>query len=776
MKFFASNQTSHPAQLTRRQLLKAGGMLMVGSVAGSHLLMAQTAPEAAAAKGPFPVPAANLVDSFIAIGADGSVTAYNGHVDLGTGVRTALGQLVADELHVDFAAVTMVLGHTARTPNLGPTIASNTIQVSSLPMRKAAAQVRQLLIQLASEKLGVPAERLATEKGFVLGAGKRIGYGALVQGQDLQLPIDDKIELRKSGFEYIGKSVQRVDIPNKVLGALTYIHDLRVPGMLHGRVIRPPYTGADASAPLGSSLVSVDEKSIAHLPGIVKVVVQGDFVGVVAEREEQAIAAMRQLKVQWKEWAGLPDLSLSGLHKTLADHPKTDRMLREDEGSLQALEQAKTPLAREYVWPYHIHGSIGPSCAVAEVSGGRIQVWTGSQNPHDVRNDVAKLMDVAADNINVTRMEASGCYGRNCADDVASDAVLLAAAVGKPVRVQLMREQEAGWEPKGTGQLIRIRGGLDEHNNVAAYELRTCYPSNNASALALILTGKVSAKVDPQQMGDRTAIPQYEYPKMRVISQDAVPIVRASWMRGVSALPNVFAHESWIDECAYLAKADPIEYRLRYLKDPRAVALIQEARKQCGWVEGPAHRNPAPADQRLVKGRGFAYARYFHSKFPGYGAAWATWVVDVTVDRETGEVKVDKVFVAQDTGAMVNPAGVRHQVHGNVVQSTSRVLKEFVTFDKQGVTSLEWGGYPILRFDELPEIDSLLVERPDEPSMGAGESASVPSAAAVGNAIFDATGVRLFEVPFTPSRVLAALKAAKAAAPAAAAPAAASSK
>ncbi|MEG0788199.1 MAG: molybdopterin cofactor-binding domain-containing protein, partial [Comamonas sp.] len=262
MKFFTKD---NQAQLTRRQLLKAGGMLMVGSVAGGHLLMAQTAPEAAP-KGAFAIPSAKLVDSFIAIGADGSVTAYNGHVDLGTGIRTALGQLVADELYVDFSAVTMVLGHTARTPDLGPTIASNTIQVSSLPMRHAAAQVRQLLIKLASEKSGVPAERITTQKGFVIAGGKRFGYGELVQGQDLQIEVDEKIALRKSGFEYVGKSVQRVDIPNKVLGALTYIHDLRVPGMLHGRVIRPPYTGADATAPLGSSLVSVDEKSIAHLP------------------------------------------------------------------------------------------------------------------------------------------------------------------------------------------------------------------------------------------------------------------------------------------------------------------------------------------------------------------------------------------------------------------------------------------------------------------------------------------------------------------------------
>ncbi|WP_343740198.1 xanthine dehydrogenase family protein molybdopterin-binding subunit [Delftia tsuruhatensis] len=750
---------SNPLQLTRRNLLKLGGMVMVSSVAAAGLV-AESTGTAPAVAGAFPIPPIDRVSSFIAIGADGSVTAYHGHVDLGTGIRTSLAQLVADELDVEFERITMVLGHTGRTPNQGPTIASNTIQVDAIPMRKAAAQVRQLLLGLAAEKLQQPVSALTTSKGAVVAkGGRRIGYGELAQGQDLNIALDKEVPLRTGGFNYIGKSVQRVDIPAKVLGALAYVHDVRVPGMLHGRVVRPPYGGADASAPLGSSLISVNEQSVAHLPGIVKVVVQGDFVGIVAEREEQAIAAMRQLEVKWKDWAGVPDLSLNAMHDTLVKHEKTDRMLREDAGIDEAFSGAKKVIEADYVWPYHLHASIGPSCAVAEVSASQIQVWTGSQNPHDVRKDIATLTGMAADQINVTRLEASGCYGRNCADDVASDAVLLSQAVGRPVRVQLMREQEAAWEPKGTGQLIRVRGGLDENHAVLGYELKTCYPSNDAAALALILTGKVPNKPKVLQMGDRTAISQYEYPKMRVVSQDAAPIVRASWMRGVSALPNVFAHECWIDECAYLAGEDPLAYRLRYLKDPRAVALTHAAHKQAGWQDGPAHRNPAPADQRLVKGRGFAYARYYHSKFPGYGAAWATWICDVTVDRETGVIKVDKVFVAHDCGEMVNPAGVRHQVHGNIIQSTSRVLKEYVTFDSKGVTSLDWGGYPILRFDELPEIDVQLVERPGEDPMGAGESASVPSAAAVSNAVFDATGVRLREVPFTPARVLAALKA-----------------
>jgi CO/xanthine dehydrogenase Mo-binding subunit len=754
-------------QLTRRQLLKTGGMIMVSAAAtGPLAILAGTGPvlhPPTPAQGPYPVPAGTLVDSFIAISADGDVIGFNGHVDLGTGVRTAIGQLVADEIETDIARVKIILGHTTRTPDLGPTIASDTIQNTSTPMRQAARQVRQLLINLASERWSVPAAQLRTENGFVIGAGKRLSYGELAAGQDLHIDLDQHMPLRSSKeHKYIGQSVQRVDIPNKVLGALTYVHDVRLPGMLHGRVVRPPYAGADHTAPLGDSLISVDQDSIKHLPGIVKLVVLGDFVGIVAEREEQAIAAMHQLKVQWKEWAGLPDLSQEGLRASLNQLEKAPRMLREDDNFKEAIQKVTQPLEREYVWPYHMHASIGPSCAVARFADGKAEVWSGTQNPHDLRKDLGKLIDLHADYVNVHRMEASGCYGRNCADDVAADALLLARAVGKPVRVQLMREQESGWEPKGTGQLIKLRGGLDDAGNVLAYELQTSYPSNLSPTLALVLTGKVKNEKKVLQMGDRTSIPLYDYPAVRAVSLDAAPMVRASWMRGVSALPNVLAHECWIDEAAYLAKADPIAYRLRYMSDERAVGVMKAAHRLSQWQDGVAFRAPTPADQKIAKGRGFAYARYFHSKFPGFGAAWAAWVCDVSVNRETGEVKVDKVFCTHDCGAMVNPAGVRHQVHGNIIQSTSRALKEFVTFDASGTTSLDWGGYPLLRFDELPQVEIELLELPHEAPMGAGESASVPSAAAIANAIFDATGVRLTEVPFTPSRVLAALRQAQA--------------
>lgn len=747
-------------EITRRRLLQSGGVVMVSSLFVSPLsALASTPTTSKVADIPL-----DRVNSFIAMSADGKVTAFNGHVDLGTGVRTSLAQIVADEIGVRFEDVTMILGDTNRTPNQGPTIASSTLQVSAVPLRQAAAQVREMLTTLAAKAIKLPAEQLRAEQGFVFveaHPAKRLSYAQLAEGQDLNLPLDTSVQLKSvKESQYVGKPVARVDIPAKVTGQLTYVHDMRLPGMLHGRVVRPPYAGADSSAPLGDSLISVDKASIAHLPGIVEVVVIKDFIGIVAEREEQAIAAMRQLKVEWKKWAGLPDLSLDKLHDTLAATPKTDRMLRNDAGTDEALAGLHIHADADYVWPYHLHASIGPSCALADVTAEKAEVWSGTQNPHDLRKDLAKLLDRAPEQVHINRMEASGCYGRNCADDVSADALLLSQAVGKPVRVQLMREQESGWEPKGTGQLIRVRGGLDKQLQVAAYELKTSYPSNNAVTLPLVLTGKVPNTADVQQMGDRTAIPQYEYPHMRVLSQDAAPIVRASWMRGVSALPNVFAHESWIDEMAYLAGQDPIAYRLQYLKDDRAIKLIAALKKQCNWQDGPAHRQPAPANQEVVTGRGFAYARYFHSKFPGFGAAWAAWVCDLSVNRKTGQIKIDKIFVAHDCGRMINPAGVKHQVHGNIIQSTSRVLKEFATFDGAGTTSLEWGGYPILRFDQLPQVDIQLLDYPDEPPMGAGESASVPSAAAVGNALFDALGVRMREVPFTPERVLKALESA----------------
>jgi nicotinate dehydrogenase subunit B len=701
--------------------------------------------------------AENAFETFIKITADGSVRAFNGHVDLGTGIQTALGQIVAEELDVSFARVVVVLGDTSVVPNQGATIASETIQITAVPLRKAAAQARHFLLARAAERLELPVEELSIEDGLIRGKDNRsVSYGELIFGETIRLALKDDVPVKAvNAYTIVGQSVPRIDLPAKATGELVYVHDVRVPGMLHGRVVRPPYAGVDAGAFVGTSLIAVDEASVRDIPGLVAVVSIGDFVGVIAEREENAVKAAAQLRVTWKPTPTLPDMK--DVEKALRANPSTPRTLIDKGDVNAAIAAAAKPMQRTYIWPYQMHGSIGPSCAVADCQGSQIRVWSGTQNPHILRADLALLVGRPDSEIDVIRLEAAGCYGRNCADDVSADAVLLSRSVGRPVRVQLTREQEHAWEPKGTAQLMDVNGGLNADGSVAGYDFATRYPSNGAPTLALLLTGAVSPVPAVSEMGDRTAIPPYDYEAVRVVAHDMPPIVRASWLRGVSALPNTFAHESYIDELATEAGVDPIEYRLRYLKDPRAFDLVEAVAERAGWAPRPVWKEPV-AEGDVVRGRGFAYALYVHSKFPGYGAAWSAWVADVAVNRATGDVSVTRVVAGQDSGLMINPDGVRHQIHGNVIQSTSRALMEEVSFDRHSVTSREWGAYPIIKFPDVPRIDVLMLPRQDQPPLGVGESASVPSAAAIANAIFDATGVRFRELPFTPERILAGLR------------------
>ncbi len=463
----------------------------------------------------------------------------------------------------------------------------------------------------------------------------------------------------------------------------------------------------------------------------------------------------------WKPWPHLPPTD--DIAAALSANPSTPRRLV-DEGDVDAaLANVATDLPRTYLWPYQLHASIGPSCAVAAWHGEAgtpfaLTVWAGTQNPHVLRADLAKLVGVEPARVDVIRMEAAGCYGRNGADDVAADAALLSRAVGAPVRVQLTREQEHLWEPKGAAQWMTVRGGLAADGSVAAYDFATSYPSNAAPTLALLLTRTVEPIAQAFEMGDRTARPPYDYANLRVTVHDMAPILRASWLRGVSALPNAFAHESYVDELATAAGEDPVAFRLRQLSDPRARALIEVTAAKAGWR---VHTGPKGQDATgdVLHGQGFAYARYLHSAWPGYGAAWAAWVADVDVHRTTGEVHVRRVVVGHDAGLMINPAGVEHQVRGNVIQTTSRALKERVRVDASThvVASREWGSYPILTFRDVPVIEVVTMPRPDDPPLGAGESSSVPGTAAIANAIFDATGVRFRQPPFTPEVVRAAL-------------------
>ena len=763
----------------RAEFLAADGVLLV---------VRETPAAPAPAKGQPAVIAGNPIEGdeiLVAVWDDGSVSALNGHVDLGTGIQTALSQIVAEELDIGMPCVRMMLGDTARVPNQGATIASASIQIHAQPLRLAAAQARAWLLARAAERLGVAVDALQVRNGVVRvieTPDHHLNYADIVAGQRTVLRLDPAAKPKDpADYRIVGTRQARVDIPAKLAGELVFVHDMRVPGMLHGRVVRPPYAGADHGDFIGNTLEAVDGSSIAHIPGIRAVVVVRDFVGIVAEREEHAEQALRELRVTWKPWPGMPDLS--DVAQALRDNPSTQRLLV-DEGDVDgAIASAAKPMQRTYVWPYQMHASIGPSCALADWqpaddSGVQLRVWAGSQNPHVLRADLAKLMAVDDVQVDVVRMEAAGCYGRNGADDVAADAALLARAVGAPVRVQLTREQEHAWEPKGAAQLMEVDGGLMADGRIAAYDFETSYPSNGAPTLALLLTRTIEPVAQAYEMGDRTARPPYSYDNLRVKVNDMAPIVRASWLRGVSALPSSFAHESYIDELATAAGVDPVQFRLQHLNDPRAVELVQATAQKAGWRmrTGPQENADGGLGEGgdILFGQGFAYARYIHSKWPGYGAAWAAWVADVEVNRKTGEVHVRRVVVGHDAGLMVNPAGVEHQVHGNVIQTTSRALMEEVKFaPRQGapsggaqlpgvlptgvVASREWGSYPIINFRDVPVIEVMHMPRPGEPPLGAGESSSVPGTAAIANAIFDATGVRFRAPPFTPETVLAEL-------------------
>lgn len=696
-------------------------------------------------------------DIFIALLPEGRVWAFNGHVDLGTGVRTALAQVVAEELDVEFSRVEMILGHTSATPNQGPTIASATLQISAVPLRQAAAQARNHLLAKAAEHWRVDVQTLTVQDGVVHAQdGRTITYWGLLDGEQVRLAHDAQTPTKPaSSYKLVGQSMPRVDIPAKATGGLVFVHDVRVPGMWHARVVRPPYVGRDSGDFVGNSLISIDESSVQHIAPEIRVVAIGDFVAVAAEREEHAIKAAKALKVVWKQ---APDLlDLSDLDAALRAYPYQERVLLEQE-RVGAETHAGATFSRSYLWPFQMHASVGPSCSVADYQPEHVRVWSGSQNPHMLRVELSRLLKLDEGQIEVIRMEASGCYGRNCADDVGADAALVSRAIGRPVRVQLSREQEHGWEPKGAAQLIDVAGGLDEHGELRSYDFTTRYPSNDAPTLALLLTGVTSAEPRMLEMGDRTAVPPYDYPNMRIVCHDMAAIVRSAWLRGVSALPNSFAHDSFIDELAVAGGHDPVEFRVRNLKDERARGVLLETARHAGWQAGRQGSRGRPDANGMLHGRGVAYARYTHSRFPGFGASWNAWVIDLSVHVATGRVEVTRVVVGQDTGMVVNPDGVRHQIQGNIIQMLSRTLKEEVAFNAKGVVDLEWGAYPIISFSDIPPIEVVLVDRQSEPPMGAGESSSVPAPAAIANALFDAVGVRFRAAPFTSDKVLQALE------------------
>ena len=621
-------------------------------------------------------------DIFVAITTE-NIYAFNGHVDLGTGIQTALGQIVADELDIQTTQLRMVLGHTEASPNQGPTIASASIQISAIPLRKAAAQAKQLLLQHQATTWQVDAQQLQVKNGQILGPNGLVSsYYEAVKGASLRAYLDmDTVTKPREQLTIVGTSSPRVDIPKKAVGQFTYVHDVEVPNMWHARVIRPPYAGRDSGDFIGRSLASVDTASVQHFSADIHVVVEGDFIAVVAAREEHAIQAARALTVNWHDIPALP--KLDELSRALKANPQTPRLLKDTTHEhTEPVPAGSIRLSNEYVWPFQLHASIGPSCAVAEFTPTLSRIWSGTQNPHMLRTQLAELFELEEGSIEIIRHEASGCYGRNCADDVCADALLISKLTHKPVRVQLSREQEHAWEPKGAAQLMLNTASVSPEGELLHYDFATHYPSNDSPLLAALLIGKITANPRTLQMGDRTAVPPYQYPSQRIVCNDMPPIVRASWLRGVSALPNSFAHDCMIDELANAVGHDQVAFRLKHLhNDIRAQELLSSLAEKAQWVPFTQGSRGQADSEGWMHGRGVAYARYIHSKFPGFGAAWSAWILDLKVHATSGKIVIKRIVVGQDTGQMVNPAGVQHQLHGNIIQSLSSSLFESVRFD-----------------------------------------------------------------------------------------------
>ena len=690
------------------------------------------------------------LDDWIAIEPDGTVTAFSGKVELGTGVKTALAQIVADELDVPLQGVHMVMGDTARTPDEGYTAGSMTISGSGTALRQAAAEARRALLKMASKRLDAATKDLGIRAGAIFVArrpGHSLTYAELMGGKRFELRVTDRAPLKSpDDYQIVGTSTPREDLPAKVAGRPSFIQDFKLPGMLHARLVRPPNPA--------SRLLALHLDSVKNIPGLVKVVRLGNFVGVVARQEHQAILAAKQLKVDWEENAAFP--RMQDLYSVLRNQPTQDTVLVQKGDFPRAFAGAVKQVHATYYQPFHAHASIGPSCAVAQVDGDHVTVWASTPGPFPLSGALAQLLEIPVENVHLIHVEGAGSYGQNGSDDAAADAVILAREVGSPVRVQWTRQDEFIWEPKSPAMVMEVSAGLDDRGQVVAWDYHVWSPSHVARARfagQLVTAQLMAGKPAPQSRfsfgAERNAPTNYSFAVQRVtVHYLGNSLLRASSFRSLGGAENTFANESFMDELAASAGVDPLEFRLRNLKGARERTVLNAAAERAGWKPRPSPQQGA-AD--IVEGRGIAFARYENDQ------AIVACIADVQVERLSGNVRVKRIVVAHDCGLVINPDGVKNQIEGNVIQSLSRALKEEVQFDEMHITSIDWETYPILTFSEVPQVDIALISRPDEPAVGAGEPSTVTTAAAVANAIFDATGVRLRQIPFTPERVQAAL-------------------
>lgn len=729
---------------SRRDVLKAGGAIIVSFALGGGLPKRVKAQNATDAGKPLDT---HAVDSFIAIHPDGSVTLYTSHVDVGTGLRIAMPQMAAEELGVPIERITLVEGDTALTPDHGGTGGSTGIPRGAVEVRQAAATARQALLKLGAQQLQRQESQLTVADGQVrpIAGGAGVALGELVGGRRLSLEVDSKAPLKDpTHYALVGKPLLRPDVPGKCTGRHTYVQDFALPGMLHGRVIRP---GA-----IGAKLLSVDESSIRAIPEV-RVVRIENFLGVVAPDEWAAVRAARELKASWSEWQGLP--GNEGLERYVREGAvqRSEQLVTKGDPSA-ALTTATQQFSASYSWPCQSHASLGPSCAIADVRADGATVWSSTQGTYGLRASLSRIFGIPQDKLRVIYLDGAGSYGGNGNDDAAADAVLLSRAVGRPVRVQWMRHDEHGWDPKGPPQILELKGALDSAGRIAAWETEMWLPATIPGArpfLGVDAAGVAQAHGQGAGQISQNGDPPYAVPNVRVtVNWLKETPLRISNIRAPGKIANTFAVEGFTDELAAAARVDPVEFRLRGLSDPRAIQVLKRAAEMIGWQARPSP-NPSASQGNLLIGRGVAYVRYKQAE------NYVATAMEVAVDRTTGKISVQRVTCAHDCGLVVNPDSLRNQIEGSILQTLSRALHEEVKFDRSRVTSVDWASYPILTFPEVPPIEVALIDQPTLPPLGAGEASTAPVAAALANAVFDATGIRLRAVPFSPARVKSAL-------------------
>jgi len=708
------------------------------------------------------------LDAWIRIDGSDTITVFSGKAEIGQGMRTALAQLAAEELDVDLARIRVIMADTELTPDEGTTAGSMSLQMSGNAIRQAAAEARHYLLTLAHEELeaaGAPTG-LTIHDGVITdpATGRSIDYWSLFGGQAFGRQVTGLIQPKPfAEHKVVGQRAIRIDLPAKTTGAPSYVHDMRLPNMVHGRIVRPPSYGA--------RLVAVDEATVAALPGVLKIVRDGSFLGVIAEREEQAIAAREALiaAATWETDQPLP--TDKSIYEILMAGPTQDKLVIDGAITNDPIPNIAPPpanathtLSAAYFRPYQMHGSMGPSAAVAQWVDDKLTVWRHTQGAYPLRSALAPVLGLALAQVHVIHTEGAGCYGHNGADDVALDAALLARACpGRPVSLKWMRVDEHTWEPYGPAMAVQLNASLDEAGQVVAWNQDIwSYPhsgrpraaSNDSSGLLAAWHRADPIPAPPRRMMEgrhsgsfRNSDPLYAFPDRRVVvHENPNSPLRTSSMRSLGAYANIFAIESFVDELAHAAGIDPVAFRLQQLTDERAQAVIRAAAAKAGW-------QPRTSPSNNGKGCGIAFAQYKNIQ------CYCAMVVDVTVDRESGQIHIDKAVIAGEAGQVVNPDGLSNQLEGGFVQAASWTLHEAVHFAANGITSRDWDSYPILRFTEAPVIETVLLNRPELPFLGAGEASQNPAPAAIANAVYDAVGIRLREIPFTRERVLAALRA-----------------